>query len=65
MHIDKRGLLCYSMPEIRSVTEVKTTPNSINPVAAKTGLSPEFHLAFFSIGKAGAFFCRELVRPMD
>jgi hypothetical protein len=42
-----------------SVIAVKTTPTEMSKVAAKTGLSPECHLASFKIieGKA-AGFCR-------
>jgi len=39
------------------VTAVKRTPKPIKAVAARTGLSPEFHFASFKMGKAGSF-CR-------
>ena len=39
-----------------SVTALTRTPIPINRVATSTGLSPEFHLASFRIGKAGSFF---------
>jgi hypothetical protein len=44
----------------RSVIDDTRTPIPISADATKTGLSPEFHLAFLRMGKAGSFF-----RPPD
>ena len=44
-----------------SVMAVPTTPSSMSPVAASTGLSPLFHLARFKMGRAAGF----ILPPFD
>lgn len=47
-----------------SATAVNTTPARMRAVAARTGLSPEFHFAVGSMGKAGSFWRSGLRRRL-